>query len=360
MADDLLWSLDAHGRVKHLILQRHLDAWLPIMTRSFRDLLYVDGFAGPGVYLQGEPGSPIIALRAAILSNAFSAKPPQCDVHFLFIEEREDRAARLQHEINKLLQAHPLPGWLTYSIEPGEFEAIMSDKFYRWSMNGYRPIFAFIDPFGYSGHPMRLIRRIARVPHSECLINFAYQSINRWAIHGDEKREAYLDALYDSPEWRARAGSEEMMVDFYRSQLRDHGGFRYNCTFKMKDSTNSTEYFLAFATNDPKGLSVFKSAAWKADPVGGRVFSDAADPHQLFLKLPLDPLRKLIEKRFTGAGWLSRDAIDEFVRDTQYSEDKHLVKSVLVPMEKEGRLIVDREPGSKRFSFNRVRRMRFV
>lgn len=97
---------------------------------------------------------------------------------------------------------------------------------------GRRPMFVFIDPFGYSDLPMNRIARIARVPHSECLINFTYKSINRWSGHGDPKKEAHLDALYGSSQWRTRWGSEDAMVDFYRDQLVALGGFRYICAFK--------------------------------------------------------------------------------------------------------------------------------
>jgi three-Cys-motif partner protein len=84
-SEPTIWPLDPHGRVKHLILKRHLDAWLPIMTRSFPRLVYVDGFAGPGIYEGGEPGSPIIALRAAIHNASLRAKPPTCELGFLFM-----------------------------------------------------------------------------------------------------------------------------------------------------------------------------------------------------------------------------------------------------------------------------------
>jgi three-Cys-motif partner protein len=112
--DPIIWPLDPHGKVKHLIFQRHLDAWLPIMTRSFVKLLYVDGFAGPGVYEGGEPGSPIIALRAAIFNRALKARPPDCELEFLFIEERSDRVVKLREEVKKLLALEPLPEWLKY------------------------------------------------------------------------------------------------------------------------------------------------------------------------------------------------------------------------------------------------------
>ena len=358
--DPIIWPLDPHGKVKHLILQRHLDAWLPIMTRSFPRLLYVDGFAGPGVYEGGEPGSPIIALRAAIFNRALRTKAPDCELDFLFIEERADRVAKLREEVKNLLEQEPLPRWLKYHIAEGEFEAVMTDSFDRWSLRGRRPMFVFIDPFGYSGLPMSLTKRIANVPHSECLITFTYKSINRWAIHGDPQRERHVDALYGSPIWRDCRGDEGAMVELYRCQLLAEGGFKYNCTFKMKDRIGATEYFLAFGTNEPKGLTVMKAATWKADPRTGRVFSDADDPDQLFLDLPLDPLRDLLQHQFRGRGWRSIEDVIEFVRHTHYSEEKHLYRDTLGSMEKERLLEVDRVHGSRKGSFKGARRLRFL
>lgn len=357
--DSTIWPLDPHSRVKHLILRRHLDAWLPIMTRSFPKLLYVDGFSGPGVYERGEPGSPIISLRAAIFNRALRAQPPNCELGFLFIEERTDRVARLREEVRKLIEAHPLPRWVKYHIAEGEFETIMTSRFERWSLRGGRPMFVFIDPFGYSGLPMSLVKRIAGVPHSECLITFTYRSINRWAVHGDPQRERHLDALYGGPSWRDRRGDEAAMVELYRRQLLAEGGFRYNCAFKMKDRLGATEYFLAFGTNEPKGLIVMKAAMWKADPRMGRVFSDGDDPDQLFLELPLDSLRDLLQREFRGKGWVSIEIVIESVRHTHYSEEKHLYRDTLAPMEKDGTLEVDRPRGSRKGSFKEARMVRF-
>ena len=60
-----VWPLDPHTAAKHAILRRYLDAWIPIMSRYHGRVLYIDGFAGPGIYEHGEPGSPLIALDAA-------------------------------------------------------------------------------------------------------------------------------------------------------------------------------------------------------------------------------------------------------------------------------------------------------
>ncbi len=74
MIEPVLWNLDDHTRAKHRVLRAYLDAWIPIMaqqalkvraqTLGAPRLLLVDGFAGPGRYATGEPGSPLIMLNA--------------------------------------------------------------------------------------------------------------------------------------------------------------------------------------------------------------------------------------------------------------------------------------------------------
>ena len=62
---DTIWPIEPHTAAKHQILRKYLDAWLPILGTYNNRMLYIDGFAGPGEYTGGEPGSPIIALEAA-------------------------------------------------------------------------------------------------------------------------------------------------------------------------------------------------------------------------------------------------------------------------------------------------------
>src|SRR5215475_1669133 len=62
---DTIWPIEPHTSAKHQILRNYLDAWLPILGKYNRRIVYIDGFSGPGEYAGGEPGSPIIALEAA-------------------------------------------------------------------------------------------------------------------------------------------------------------------------------------------------------------------------------------------------------------------------------------------------------
>ena len=62
-----VWDAAPHTIAKISILENYLLAWFLILgqSRPGQDLLYVDGFAGPGVYTNYDKGSPVAALIAA-------------------------------------------------------------------------------------------------------------------------------------------------------------------------------------------------------------------------------------------------------------------------------------------------------
>lgn len=76
MPDPILWNQDSHTAAKHRVLRAYLDGWIPVLAhQALRSrayavgaprLLLVDGFAGPGRYATGEPGSPLLMLDALL------------------------------------------------------------------------------------------------------------------------------------------------------------------------------------------------------------------------------------------------------------------------------------------------------
>src|SRR4051812_27083349 len=89
-----VWKADPHTIAKIAILKGYLTAWFPILGRGRpnQDLLYVDGFAGPGVYTNYPTGSPLVALEAA--RSALDATAGQWiagNIHCAFIERDRKR-----------------------------------------------------------------------------------------------------------------------------------------------------------------------------------------------------------------------------------------------------------------------------
>jgi len=345
------WKLDPHTRAKHEILGHYLKAWTPILSLGgFPTIAYVDGFAGPGVYSNGEDGSPIIALKVALEHQS----KIKANVLFLFIEKEDDRARKLE----QLVSALGLPANFRTKVVGGRtFEQGFREHlihFYKKQGKGLPPTFAFIDPFGWTGVPFALVREILGNPSCEVLINFMFEEINRFIGHPDQ--EENFNALFGTDEWRKmektseKKARREFLHGLYLQQLRAGAGAKYVRSFEMRNDKDVTDYFLFFATNSPKGMSKMKEAMWKVDQSGEFRFSDATNPDQALLFTPkpdFDQLRRAICARFSGTTATVAEVEDFVLADTPYRET-HYKKQVLLPLEREGKITpVNQRKGRK-------------
>jgi len=100
MLGHTLWDMDEQTLGKHFVLKEYLNGWFPILGRWNSRIVFIDGFAGPGQYRGGEPGSPMIALDA-IDQHSNSANLQGTEVVCIFIEESKDRADFLRSLLGK-------------------------------------------------------------------------------------------------------------------------------------------------------------------------------------------------------------------------------------------------------------------
>ena len=169
MTDDTVWGADPHTLAKHEILRRYLDAWFPILGSWQGRVLYLDAFAGPGVYKGGEPGSPIVALEA-LLSRPDFPKLRRCEFVFIFLEPREDRFAVLQEKVAELQDRYsPFPNNVRVSVQQKKFDEGATEILgeLEKQKTELAPTFAFIDPFGFKDTPLELICRLLNFPQCE-------------------------------------------------------------------------------------------------------------------------------------------------------------------------------------------------
>ncbi|MBI3935090.1 MAG: three-Cys-motif partner protein TcmP [Acidobacteria bacterium] len=319
------------------------------MSKYNTRILFVDGFAGPGKYSAGEEGSPLIALRTLLDHNHFREPKAGREFLFLFIEKEKDRADALRFELAKLATSQPIPKSVKWDVRNNEFALEMNkimDYIEGKPGTVLAPAFLFIDPFGFSGVPMKTIARLAKNPKCESLITFMFESINRFLSDPKATTQAHLDELFGTPHWRELAKEkdpnlrQEGLVELYRKQLAGIAGFKFVRTFQMINEGNRTEYFLCFATNNRLGLSKIKESMWRADPEEGRTFSDrtALDPQLVLIQPTVDltRLQYLLTQRFQSEGLVPIQAVKDFVLfDTPYSEMIHLKKKTLAAMERE-------------------------
>jgi three-Cys-motif partner protein len=328
-----IWPLEPHTRAKHEILRRYLQAWIPILTRYHERVVFIDGFAGPGVYEGREPGSPIIALQAAV---EHQQRIPG-EMVFLFIENDHARATSLSGEVTKVTR----PDRFRARVEPGSCAPVLTGMLDRVeaSGRGLAPTFAFLDPFGFSHTPFELVARILRNPRCEVLLTFMYEEINRFLTY--EPEAPHFDELFGTQRWRdiprlVRPVDRQVALrELYRQQLLEGAHARYVHAFEMRNADNRVDYFLFFATNNVLGLRKMKEAMWKVDTTGGYSFSDATDPSQIVL-FSAEPdgfdLERRLRAHFGDQEVRVEDIEDFVVAETPYRET-HYKKQVLKRLE---------------------------
>ena len=327
-----VWHIEPHTQAKHEILKRYLQAWLPIMSNSNGRILYIDGFAGPGEYSKGEPGSPVIAIKTAKEHKLkLNAK-----IVFRFIEAREDRCKNLKEILRKM----ELPDNMKYKVDCSKFDESLTSLFdYLDEQKKHiAPTFAFIDPFGYSDTPFSIIKRIMKNKKCEVLITFMSGFIN-WLL-SDQRKEKHFDSLFGTTKWHeiisiseSEERREKKLVTLYQNQLEADGNFVRS--FEMKNMFNRSIYHLIFCTHSIKGLKEMKRAMWKVDETGRFCFSDRTDPGQtvLFKHEPdYRQLKKLIVDKFKGKV-VSIEEIENFVVVETAFRETHFKTHILKLME---------------------------
>lgn len=327
-----VWNIDPHTRAKHQILEEYLKAWFPILSKYNGRIVYLDGFAGPGVYSRGEEGSPVIAIRIA---HEHFLQQKLREIIFWFIEKNPNRVAKL---VEVLKEKFPnLPQKFQYEVVKSEFAADLAKNLDELEKQGAKlaPTFAFIDPFGFTGLPMNLISRLMNYDKSEVLITFMAGFVNRFT---DELRENVMDDLFGTHQWSEINKMEDpdkrrnFILKLYQDQLIQATNAKYVKTFEMIGENNQLIYHLVFATKHIRGLEVMKEAMFKVDRRGTYRFSDKTDPNQTFL---LDygneenwtsEAAKMIYNKFRGQTISVEEVHDFVVVDTPYIFRKKILQ----------------------------------
>ena len=357
LPESVLWNPEPHTAAKHLILRRYLGAWFPIFALAGRHtrVAYIDGFAGPGVYADGSPGSPIVALRTLLDHDAFHRLSRTTFV-FIFVEQHPGRFLELQNQVETLWQAVEggKPPNVVVRIVNDRFEDSAKEIVSGLGGKALIPTVAFVDPFGFSNVPIDVLCRLVASPRCEVLFSFMYDSVNRFVEHPNDQIHDHLHGLFGTATYRSAAELDtpaerrDFLHGLFRQQVAKFGRFPYVLDFQMMNKQGKNVYSLVYATRHMKGLEVMKDAMWAVDPSGTFRFSDRFDSQtSLFGEDPdVGPLREAIVNEFAGSS-ATMGRIREFVLAETIFGANHFKKRVLRPLQEEG-LIVNVE-GQKRY-----------
>lgn len=240
------WKYREHTKVKHILLEKYLAAWIPILGKWNTKICYFDGFAGRGEYYKstGEVlalGSPIIALQVAnrLLEQCSERrrKPYFDEFICVAIEKDKDNFNNLEKVLER--EKTNIKNWrkITVIKENGEFANVINDIFKHLGKEKgvLVPSFFFVDPFGFSGIPYRIIEQILSNPKTEVFFTFMVRDISRF-IQLNELKDTFNE-LFGTDNWKNILNSskrpEIALIDLYREQLHEVANVEYSWPFRV-------------------------------------------------------------------------------------------------------------------------------
>ena len=192
-------------------------------------------------------------------------------------------------------------------------------------------------------------------PRSEVYVSFMYRDINRFREHPNF--EKHLDDLFGCVEWRQGIdmadGKErkDFFYNLYKDQLKANGA-RYVVHFELYEGEQLV-YAIFFGTKNLDGCDKMKQAIWKVAPFGDFKFL-GSQLGQLTLGedlIDFSLLEKALQNGFVSKGWQRIEDVENFVKsDATDFHSGHLRRRTLTPMEKSGKIEVERPRGRRGFT----------
>lgn len=335
--NQVTWAMKPRTKVKLALLDGYLGAWFQIVGKSFPRALYFDGFCGPGIYSDGEDGSPLVAIKQA---NAACERNPNFKPIMIF---NDLDVATSQNAKDRILSANPHPN-IEYFVTNQQFQTFSENIANRLEKGWRFPTFAFIDPFGIKDTPFNTIQRLLEGPRSECIINFMAGWANRWAQHPNPDVAGKVPKLLGE-----KAIDEKILLspdriaaitDAYCNKLKECAQFVKK--FQFLDESNVRDNVIFFCSNSSKGYKKVKESMWKIDPIQGGQFSEfdaenkVGGQADLFAPEPIvDPLKHKILSLLNLNGEMSAEVIFEWVDNETDYLSKH-ARIVLTRLQYDG------------------------
>jgi three-Cys-motif partner protein len=340
---DVPWPCAPHTEAKHNIYRRYLERWFPILlaySNAYPSVTYAEGFSGPGIYSGGEPGSPIIAMRALM----DKVSPTKGVARFVFIDDDPRCIDLLKTTLTGAFPDRPRsPRAMPVKIVKGTCAENLEqtlDAVGAWS----QPIFANLDSWGNAPVPYRLLRRLAANVSSEVIVTLLPQHFVRFVSSmgaaGDEVFGG--DSTWRTVTGLAPEAKSRHILTCYRQALRD-AGFQYLLDFELVPR-NGQPLYLVFGTGHPLGVKKMKDSLWEVDRTQGVGFRDPRDEQAETLfditEPQLGPLTRLLVQKLRESGPTTvRDLRSFALFETVYREE-HVLKT-LRPLLGQGAIEVD-------------------
>lgn len=170
------------SRIKSRIVAKYFWAWAKVIISTVKvrekRIAYMDLFAGPGLYNDGTPSTPVIVLQTAIKDT---------DLREMLVTLFNDKVAASVQSLRDAINA--IPGIEKLKYKPRvENEEVGQKIVEAFQQIRFIPALLFVDPWGYKGLSLALINSVLQNWGSDCVFFFNYNRINP-GLNNDVVRE---------------------------------------------------------------------------------------------------------------------------------------------------------------------------
>jgi len=354
--DDFYDAQSEASLIKARIVTKYFGFWTKVMIPHAKKwaggLAYLDLYAGPGRYDDGSRSTPLLILEQALENQDL------CRFLSTIFNDRE-HAQRLRENIRSL------PGIERLERQPQVFDLDIDAGFSPIFSKPLPPSFSFIDPFGYKGVTLKLLRGMLKDWGCDLILFFSYARINAainneifdehtLALFGEQRLLSLRERVRD----RAPTEREALILESF-SQALTELGFQYVLPFTFKrPGQERTSHHLIFVTKAKLAYNVMKDimAAESSEfdqGVPSFAYTKSLDEHETPLLFSLDrPLEHLAEdllNDFAGRTLSTRDVFEKHSVGKRYVLRNY--RDALRKLEEEKKITAnppsDKRPGRK-------------
>ena len=306
------------SEVKTEIVRKYFWAWAKVISKQVKKsgqnkIGYVDLFAGPGRYKDGSKSTPIRIIEGAIRDEEIREM-----LVTLFNDSKRDNCLRLQEEL-KNIENFDLLKYKPY-IKNLEVNDQLTEQFDKMKTI---PTLYFLDPWGYKGLSLKLVKATLQCWGCDCMFFFNYNRINAAlsnpvmtenmnAFFGKESADKLRNAIKDkSPKER-----ESLIIRSLKDALAELGG-KYSIEYFFKDeSGEKTSHFLILVSKNPLAYKIMKD-------IMARESSDVKEGVANFGYNPKDKDKQpnLFDSIYSPIGDLAEDLMKSFAGKTLSAKD---------------------------------------
>lgn len=351
--DEFFHTPKEESRVKTDIVEAYFVGWARILSSYQKQkgdpvhLGYVDLFAGPGLYDDGTETTPIRILKRVLERDDWRAGTLLFfnEHNPVLLEALRSNVARVQDEERKRLRIEPMFRDATIDSDYDECIRYVNS----------RPTLSFVDPWGYVGLTLRLLRELVAGFGNDLIFFFNYRRIR--AAVSNEVFKSRMDELFGSRADALRAEVADLhgiereiaIVRAISSEIAENVAEHVQW-FRFGPTEEEASHYLFFVSKSTKGHELMTNIMAKRshiDRFGVPTFEfTRVSQTSLFAQDPIEMLAERLLAQFRGREMSVQAIFEEDSRGKQLQMKQY--KTALARLEARGQIEARPEATARR------------